>query len=349
MDAQPAEPTVDAAQTTAQTAAAAFDAAVTSESTAPEPEVDHVSEAAKAARGANGRFAAPDVETTAKPDKKARHDPHARVEQAVAKQREAERRAEQAEQRASALEQERQRLHAPPPPRADAAPAATPSTEKFPRFDQWSATHPEATHDDYLDARDEWRDARTETVQRARQDTAQRTHAFETRAQTFGQRYAEAVQADATLSQRINPQLLTAKPLSTLTTEDKAIISAIPDPTQRNQFAFLCFLADQWIDSDHAVALLEYVSDPREFQRLATLPPDQVIRQLARVEAGFAAAPSDRGPVAKPPAASQAHPPIKPLGSAPRSPDADDGSDDEPFEKFLTRENAKDRKAGRLG
>jgi hypothetical protein len=342
MDAQPAEPTVDPAQT----AAAAFDNAVTSESTAPEPEVDHVTEAAKAARGANGRFAAPDVETT--PAKKPRHDPQARVADAVAKQREAERRAEQAEQRAQALEQDRQRLAAPPPPRPEAPPAAAATAEKFPRFDQWSATHPEATHDDYLDARDEWRDVRTETVQRDRADTAQRTQAFETRASTFGQRYAEAVQADATLAQRINPQLLTAKPLSTLTREDKAIISAIPDKAQRDQFAFLCFLADQWIDSDHAVALLEHVSDPREFQRLATLPPDQVIRQLARLEAGFAAAPSDRGPVAKP-QASQAHPPIKPLGSAPRSPDADDGSDDEPFEKFLTRENAKDRKAGRLG
>jgi hypothetical protein len=347
MDAQPAEPTVDAAQTTAQTAAAAFDAAVTSESTAPEPEIDHVTEAAKAARGANGRFAAPDVETTAKPDKKPRHDPQARVADAVAKQREAERRAEQAEQRAQALEQER-RPAPPAPPRAEAAPAPAAPAEKFPRFDAWSATHPEATHDDYLDARDEWRDVRTETVQRDRADTAQRTQAFETRASTFGQRYAEAVQADATLSQRINPQLLTAKPLSTLTREDKAIISAIPDKAQRDQFAFLCFLADQWIDSDHAVALLEHVSDPREFQRLATLPPDQVIRTLARLEAGFAAAPGSRGPVAKP-QASQAHPPIKPLGSAPRSPDADDGSDDEPFEKFLTRENAKDRKAGRLG
>ena len=135
--------------------------------------------------------------------------------------------------------------------------------------------------------------------------------------------------------------------LFTLTREDKAIIAALPKP-QQDQFAFLCFLADQWIDSDHAVALLEYVSDPHAFQRLATLPPDQVIRTLARVEAGFAAAPGSSGPVAKP-SASQAHPPIKPLGSAPRAPDADDGSDDEPFESFLRRENAKDRKAGRLG
>jgi hypothetical protein len=346
MDTQTTEPTVDPAQT----AAAAFEAAITSESTAPEPEPeDPVAAAAAAARGANGQYtktAAPDVETT--PAKKARHDPQARIEQAIAKQREAERRAEQAEQRAQTLEQIRPRLAAPPPPRADAASAAAPAAEKFPRFDQWSATRPEATHDDYLDARDEWRDARAETVQRDRAETAQRTQAFETRAQTFGQRYADAVQADATLAQRINPQLLTAKPLSTLTRADKAIISAIPDPTQRDQFAFLCFLADQWIDSDHAVALLEYVSDPREFQRLATLPPDQVIRTLAKVEAGFAAAPSDRGPVAKP-SASQAHPPIKPLGSAPRAPDADDGSDDEPVEKFFARENAKDRKAGRLG
>ena len=344
MDTQPVEPTVDLAQT----AAAAFDAAVTSETTAPEPEPAE-GETTDAARDAKGQYQkAPDVETT--PARKPRQDTPARIAQVLAQKREAEQRAEAAEQRAQAHEQELARLRQPPPaPRVDAAPAKpAENAEKFPRFDQWSATHPEATHDDYLDARDDWRDARRDVVQRERAETQHQTQAFETRASTFGQRYAEAAQADPTLPTRINPQLLSAKPLSTLTAQDKAIIAALPDKTQRDQFAFLCFLADRWIDSEHAVPLLEHLSDPRTFQRLATLPPDQVIEELAMLKAGFAAAPSSRGPAAKP-HASQAHPPITPLGSAPRTPDADDGSDDEPIEKFFSRENAKDRKAGRLG
>ena len=95
------------------------------------------------------------------------------------------------------------------------------------------------------------------------------------------------------------------------------------------------------------MALVEHLSDPKEFQRLATLPPTQVVRELAKVEARLgAAAPSERGAAPRP-TASQARPPITPLGTTPHAA-ADDGSDDEPVEAFIRRENTKDRKAGRL-
>lgn len=333
----------------------AFDAAITAESNYVEPKTAStdatLDDTAQTVRDDKGRFAptkpaeakADEAETVEAKVAKPRNDPQARIDQAIARQRETER--ENARLKAD-LDAARRNATVSQP----AAPAAPVTPERFPRFDEWSTAHPDKGHDDYLDARDEWRDTRRETQARAQQEHAQREQAFATRAAGFSDRYAAAREADPDIANRIDQKLLTAKPFSTLTPEDRALISKIPDARQREEFAFLCFLADQWIDSDHAVALLEHVSDPKEFQRLATLPPNQVIRELARFEAGLAAA-SDkesRGSVAKP-SASQAHPPFKPLGSAPRTPEADDGAEDEPIESFIRRENVKDRKSGRLG
>lgn len=346
MEAATEQPVVDA-----------FDAALTSESTYVEPKADAVSRDAEledtkqTERDDKGRFAAQKaaeskpaevevVDTKAAEKAKPRNDPQARIDQIV-------REREDARRENARLKQELDAARRPAPPQE---PAKVVAPARFPRFDEWSAANADKTHDDYLDARDEWRDEQKAGQAREQYEKTTKEQAFSTRASTFGERYAAARDADPDLQSRINTQLLTAKPLSTLTKEDKALISAIPDRAERENFAFLCFLADQWIDSEHAVQLLEHISDPVHFQRLVTLPPDRVIRELARVEAGFTAAPDkeSRGPVAKP-SASQAHPPIKPLGSAPRVPDADDGADDEPVEKFISRENAKDRKSGRLG
>lgn len=342
-------------QEVVQTPPDTFDAALTSETTYVEPKVDHVAEAAKA-RNAQGQFQAAQPATDDKPAEgeahpqdekpkaaKPRNDPEARIAQAIGRQREAERRAEEAERRARDLEQ-----RTTPPKQEPAKPV---QADRFPRFEEWSAQHPDTTHDDYLDARDEWRDQRNAAQMRVRAESAQKDQAFSQRAATFGERYTAATESDPDLPQRINQQLLTAKPASTLTEEERQIVRNIPDPREREHFAFMCALADYWIDSEQAVGMLEYLSDPKNFQRLATLPPIPLSRALARVEADLAAAsPKEpRGPAAKSPPASQAHAPIKPLGSAPRVPDDDTGSDDEPLDVFIRRENAKDRKAGRLG
>ena len=209
------------------------------------------------------------------------------------------------------------------------------------------AQHPDASLEAWLDARDEWRDTKRETATRQQAEAARLEQTFTQRATSFSDQFAKAREADPAIESRINRDLLTVRPFSTLTAQDQAAIRAIPNPAERDRVAFLCFLADQWIDSDHAVALVEHLSDPREFQRLATLPPTQVVRELAKVEARLgAAAPQERGAAPRP-TASQARPPITPLGTTPHAA-ADDGSDDEPVEAFIRRENTKDRKAGRL-
>src|SRR5437588_648369 len=336
----------------------AFDAAVTAESTyvAPQPSapVDDAAAiletpvAATPARDAAGKFAvAAPAEDTADAEapvaedkpagKKPRHDPQARIDQAIARQREAERRADDAERKAREIE-------ARTPPRQDPAPAAP---EKFPDYAAYLAQHPDASLEAWLDARDEWRDTKRETATRQQAEAARLEQTFTQRATSFSDQFAKAREADPAIESRINRDLLTVRPFSTLTAQDQAAIRAIPNPAERDRVAFLCFLADQWIDSDHAVALVEHLSDPREFQRLATLPPTQVVRELAKVEARLgAAAPQERGAAPRP-TASQARPPITPLGTTPHAA-ADDGSEDEPVEAHIRRENAKDRKAGRL-
>ena len=336
----------------------AFDAAVTAESTyvAPQPSapVDDAAAiletpvAATPARDAAGKFAvAAPAEDTADAEapvtedkpagKKPRHDPQARIDQAIARQREAERRADDAERKAREIE-------ARTPPRQDPAPAAP---EKFPDYAAYLAQHPDASLEAWLDARDEWRDTKRETATRQQAEAARLEQTFTQRATSFSDQFAKAREADPAIESRINRDLLTVRPFSTLTAQDQAAIRAIPNPAERDRVAFLCFLADQWIDSDHAVALVEHLSDPREFQRLATLPPTQVVRELAKVEARLgAAAPQERGAAPRP-TASQARPPITPLGTTPHAA-ADDGSDEEPVEAFIRRENTKDRKAGRL-
>jgi hypothetical protein len=279
----------------------------------------------------------------------ARKDPQARIRQQAWDQREAERRAEAAEQRAEAAErreQERAREQtAAKPPEPQAPP--TPQTDKFPDYATYLQSNPDASLEAWMDARDEWRDARRDAQLQERAALQQAETTFHSKASAFGERFAAAAKTDPELEQRIDRELLNVRPYSTLTPQDKALIRNIPDPAARDLVAFRCFLADQWIDSEHAVELLEHLSDPKEFQRLATLPPNQVIRALAKIEAGFSAAPGkDRGPAPKP-SASQANAPIKPLGTSPQGA-TDEGSDDEPFEAFIRRENARDRKAGRL-
>lgn len=300
-------------------------------------------------RDEHGQFAKAGEKPVEEPAKKPRNDPQARIDQAIARQRDAERRADDAERRARDVEARATREPAKEPVKA----AIKPKTDEFPSFAAWVEQHPDANESDdplrdynkahYAHMREQER--QQEADQKV---TEQNEQTFKVKAAAFSERLDKAIEADKEVLSRINPRLMQVRPYGQLTKADKDLIRAIADPVERDRVAFECFLAEQWIDSDHAVPILEYLSDPKEFQRLATLPPNAVIRELAKREAGFtAASPKDSGPVVESKPASKAQPPIKPLGGAPRVPD-DEGSEEEPVESFIRRENSKDRKAGRL-
>lgn len=264
-------------------------------------------------------------------EKKPRHDAQARIDELTRLRREAERRAEEAERRASERERELADLRKP----AAKEPAKEPAkAERFPTYEAFLKTNPDASLEDYMDARDDWRDQRAAAATKQTAEAERLDQSFQTRVGGFRQKFADAIKTDESVRERIDPALFGVKPYSSLTAADHAIIKNISDERERNLVAFRCFLADQWIDSEHPIALLEHLSDPDNFQRLAALPPNQVIRELAKLESGFSAASAPaRGPAEKPKAVSQAPAPIKPLKSTPhQSEDAepgDDASDDE--------------------
>ena len=104
------------------------------------------------------------------------------------------------------------------------------------------------------------------------------------------------------------------------------------------------FLVEQVFQSEHPKDLLLHLSNLEEVQRLATLPPAQVIRELAKFEAHLDAAPA-HGPA--PIAVSHAKRPIQPLGTSHVTASGDPPGDDESFEKHAAYYNALDRKQRR--
>ena len=100
------------------------------------------------------------------------------------------------------------------------------------------------------------------------------------------------------------------------------------------------------MESPVGTQLLQYLSTHQdESQRLSTLHPVDVYREMGKLEERLGAASEVRGSA---PVISHAKPPIKPLGSSPHTPDADAVTDELSFDEHFRRMNAKDRKNGRL-
>lgn len=305
----------------------------------PDPPADATPKETPAAPVSDDAPKAPVVEAkAAEKVAKPRNDSQARIDQAIARQREAERKAEDAERRARELETRTK-------PEAKTEPKAA-APDRFATLAEYVADNPDASLEDWIEARDTWKDQRREAAQREQQDTQRADQTFTAKATAFRERWTAAPED---VRAKLDPALFGVKPYSTLTKADKEIIRAIPDPAERDAVAFRCFLADHWIESEHAIALLEHLSDPEQFQRLATLPPNQVIRALAKLEAGFGAA-TPAEPAPKPKArTSQAAPPITPLGSSPHVPDDGplDEDDDETWRKKEEARVLRQRRSGR--
>jgi hypothetical protein len=270
---------------------------------------------------------------------KPRNDVQARIDQAIKSQRDAERRAEAAERRAQELEAARKPETPPPqpkPPQPPPPPQAAADPDDPEPDPENLAVYADGQFDrKYLKDQARW-EARQEykAAELARQRfTAEqaRTRELETHATKFTERLTAADAEDPGFMDRVHPKLAGAKPISALA------------PGERPTFAN--FLAEQVFRSEHPRDLMLHLSDEAEVQRLATLPPDDVIRDLARFEARLGAA----SPAAPAPsvAVSHAKPPIQPLGSSPHAADPTELSDDLPIEEWIKRGNAKDRASGR--
>lgn len=277
-------------------------------------------------RDAHGRFAAKADDAPAEGDEakaepakvaKPRNDPEARISQAVAKQREAERKLAEVERRA----QEAERRIAP-----REEPKAAPQPERFQRFEEWLGKNPDASHDDYLDARDEWRDQRQQ--QTMRQAEAQRARGvIESKVKTS---FDAAIKADPDFLSTCADAVLDLPHFGNLAPGQKPTVWHV--------------IGEEVARADNPALLIRYLSDhPDDFQRLATLPPRDITRALAIYESRLDAAPTRSAPT---PPVSHAKPPVQRVTGAPVISGADDPpGDDASYDVHAKYWNSVERKA----
>lgn len=219
---------------------------------------------------------------------------------------------------------------------------------KFPKYNEWLQQGNDGELEDYLDARDSWRDAKATQVANAGAVKRQHEEAFTQVARTFNERMAPVLEEDPEFYEQIDPRLINTPALS-----------ALPPGTPGT---FGNFLVEQVVRSERPKELLIHLSDPKVIRRLVTLQPHEILREITKYELslGTADASHKAGPAAgaqvneeedgeeleeaprgrsageaRTESTSRAHPPAKPVrGSSQQhaSPDeepGDDASDDD--------------------
>ncbi len=114
-------------------------------------------------------------------------------------------------ERADRYERELEALRKPPTKEAASAPAAKPATERFPDYAEYLTEHPDAPLNDYLDARDEWRDTRR-AAQTAERETANALdQTIEAQHSDLRKQFDEATKADPQFLEKLDPDVSETK------------------------------------------------------------------------------------------------------------------------------------------
>jgi len=264
------------------------------------------------------------VEAAAPDPKKAkpREDPHARISQAIARQREAERRAEAAERRAAELEAVRRApaegaRHVSDRERYLSMPNA-PREEDYERYSDYTA-------DQAIFIADQRYAEREQAAQRtaAQRQAEQAREAVNT---AFISRIEAVSAQDPTFLDGIAQHVLEIPTFDSLQPGESVTAWHV--------------IGEEIRRSEQVVGLMQFFTQhPDELQRFATLPPRELTRSMAILESRIGAAPS--GPARPARTSSTAKPPIRPERGAPLQ--SDEGSDDESIEAYIARENRRQR------
>lgn len=270
----------------------------------------------------------------------------ARIDAQTAKQRQAERERDQERDRASRLEGELQALKQPKQTQSES-----------PRYTRPKPTEDEIgtkyeTYGAYVEDLTDWKVEQRDVQQaeRSQQSAIQQRH--EQHAQSFSTRIAEAEKTDPDFWSKMHPDVVNLRPSGSIDPREmRAARDAARqgDPRARGYLATIA-IADVIFTSEHTTDLMLHFSEhPKEFQRLSTLPPNELFREMGRLEAQYVRpAAASSGPAAKPLPVSSAAPPIKPVGStASAGADLDPLTDDLDMDTHIRVMNAKERKAGR--
>lgn len=257
--------------------------------------------------------------------KRDRHSIQARIDKAVAAQREAERRAEALERQLAAYSQPRQEQ-----PRE---PQQVPSQPRYftappPSEDEIGTKYKD--YPEFIRATAQWQvsEARAEDALNARQRAVYERH--EATAQKFSSKIADAEKSDPDYWSKIDPAVANLRPSTALEPGER--------PTALNA------IADMIFDSDYSTELMARLR-ASDLQRLSTLPPAQLYREMGRLEASvMRPGAATSGPAPRTPAISQAPPPIKPVGTSASTGEVDPFSEDLDVDTHIRVMNARDKK-----
>lgn len=158
-------------------------------------------------------------------------------------------------------------------PRAKSSPAPADAGFTFPTFDQFLDKAPNASYEDYIDARADARYAFRETQQREAVERESRTKAFTEQVETFKGRLAEAEKADPEFKGSLSPEILSLRPSSYLHAHGEPI-------TPQSE------LAERFLKSPVGPQLMRHFSTHQEdYARFtSSLPPDEFYVELGKLE-----------------------------------------------------------------
>lgn len=181
------------------------------------------------------------------------------------------------ERRIAEQDAELARLRAPKPvaaqpPAPKASPAAAP--EKFEAWDTYSEKHPDASYDDYIDARADFRFEQRQAAIQREAHQAQRAQTVEATQKTFVERMTKLTQADPEFVNGIAPGLLALRPTHTLGEGEQATVHNA--------------IADYVMESEQGPQLLKHFTDhPDDYAAVAQLPPDKFFARMGKLEAAL--------------------------------------------------------------
>jgi hypothetical protein len=255
--------------------------------------------AAAAAAQPDGQAASTDASATpaasepAKPKKNA----DTRVQELLRERATERERAARAERELVEL---RRQLQTPRDDQPAASSPARPAAEKFPDYATYLDQHPDAPLEQWLDARDEWRDTQHATRARAQAEQQHRQTAQQQRTEKVRGQIATKVAADPEFLTKVKPEILDLKPFDALAPGEPA--------------GPLNAIAEEILDSAVTAELLLHFSEhPEDLQRLSTLAPRDLIREFGKLEARL-----DTSSTAATPTPAKPHP--KTITDAPAPP-----------------------------
>lgn len=174
------------------------------------------------------------------------------------------------------------------PPKDDAKADSSPATvAKFADYAEWLQQHPDATYEDYLDARTDHRWAEQERVKAERAHAEAARTQLTGRAQSFRDRLNAAVQAEPDFFEHISPEVATQL---TPLVEFQQTHPNQPIPAR-------VVIAEEIIGSPVGPQLMRHFSDhPQELQALlGSTDYTAIVRAIGKLEARLEAPPSSTG------------------------------------------------------